>query len=76
MHFYANNSKIQSIMNDENKKKKCVLYDRDCIDCMECKFCDLDPQKLCDNCGKCLNVKDFASISVTFEGDEDKSTRR
>ncbi len=47
-------------------KEKCVLYDRDCIDCGECEFCDLDPTKLCDNCGKCLeglNV-DYAAIKI------------
>ena len=36
--------------------KKCVLYDRDCIDCGECDVCDLDPNKICDNCGKCAEV--------------------
>lgn len=47
-------------------KDKCVLYDRDCIDCGECEFCDLDPTKLCNNCGKCLeNVNmDYASIKI------------
>lgn len=34
--------------------KKCVLYDRDCIDCGECDRCDLDPEKICDNCMKCV----------------------
>lgn len=47
-------------------KEKCVLYDRDCIDCGECEFCDLDPTKLCDNCGKCLeNLNmDYAAIKI------------
>lgn len=44
--------------------QKCILYDRDCIGCMECEVCDLDPTKICDNCGKCLNVKDFATIKI------------
>jgi hypothetical protein len=35
-------------------KKDCVLYDRKCIGCGECDMCDLDPQKKCDNCGKCI----------------------
>ena len=34
--------------------KKCVLYDRECISCNECNICDLDPDKICDNCGKCI----------------------
>lgn len=39
-------------MND----KKCVLYDRACIECGECNVCDLDPGKICDNCGKCIGL--------------------
>ncbi len=44
--------------------QKCVLYDRDCIGCMECETCDLDLNKICDNCGKCLDIKDFATIKI------------
>ena len=33
----------------------CILYDRDCIVCGECDRCDLDPEKICDNCMKCIN---------------------
>ena len=32
---------------------KCVLYDRECIECGECNICDINPDKVCDNCGKC-----------------------
>ena len=32
----------------------CVLYDRECIGCGECDRCDLDPEKICDNCMKCI----------------------
>ena len=46
------------------EKKKCVLYDRDCISCGECEFCDLDPLKICDNCGACLKMDDFATIKI------------
>ena len=49
---------------DEMETQKCVLYDRDCIGCLECEMCDLDPNKVCDNCGKCLDIKDFASIRI------------
>lgn len=35
-------------------KKECLLYDRECIDCGECDRCDLDPEKICDNCMKCV----------------------
>ena len=36
----------------------CVLYDR------ECEICDLDPNKVCDNCGKCIEMDDVASIKI------------
>lgn len=36
--------------------KRCVLYDRMCIECGECNLCDLDPSKICDNCGKCIGL--------------------
>lgn len=55
-------------MNNKEEVKshmqKCVLYDRDCIGCLECETCDLDPDKVCDNCGKCLDIKDVASIKI------------
>ena len=35
--------------------RQCVLYDRECIGCGECDRCDLDPNKICDNCMKCVN---------------------
>lgn len=44
--------------------QQCVLYDRECIGCMECETCDLDPDKICDNCGKCLDIKEFATIRI------------
>jgi len=46
--------------------KKCVLYDRECIDCNECNICDLDPNKICDNCEKCLELsdKDYKEIII------------
>ena len=42
----------------------CVLYDRDCTGCLECEMCDLDPDKICDNCGKCLDFRDDAVIKI------------
>lgn len=49
---------------EEGKTKKCVLYDRDCIGCGECEMCDLNPLKVCDNCGKCINMQDVATIKI------------
>lgn len=47
------------------ENKKCVLYDRDCIDCGECDRCDLDPDKICDNCMKCVNGdNDYRGIEI------------
>ncbi len=34
--------------------KKCVLEDKTCIECGECDICDLDRNKICDSCGKCI----------------------
>lgn len=48
----------------KNVKKECELYDRECIGCGECEICDLDPYKICDNCGKCLEIKDDAVIKI------------
>lgn len=44
--------------------EECVLYDRKCIECGECDVCDLDPDKICDNCGKCLDIRDDAVIKI------------
>ena len=45
--------------------KKCILYDRDCIECGECEVCDLDSTKICDNCGKCIEIEsDYAEIEI------------
>ena len=38
----------------DSRRRQCVLYDRDCIDCGECNHCDLDSSKICDNCMKCV----------------------
>ncbi len=43
---------------------ECVLYDRECSGCMECEMCDLNPDKVCDNCGKCLDVRDYVTIKI------------
>lgn len=55
---------------------KCVLYDRDCIHCGECEFCDIDPTKICDNCGKCLDGynRDYVTFKIDkiiTEGEDD-----
>lgn len=57
------------------KYDKCVLYDRDCIGCGECEFCDLDMTKICNNCGECLKLqaeKDYATIKIEKIIEDDK----
>ena len=45
--------------------RQCVLYDRECIGCGECDRCDLDPEKICDNCMKCINGDaEYRGISI------------
>lgn len=46
-------------------KKECVLMDRECFDCGECDICDLNPNKICDNCCVCIDKNaDFKSIEI------------
>ena len=47
------------------KGEKCELYERDCIECGECDRCDLDKNKICDSCGKCIEpTKNFEIIKI------------
>ena len=47
------------------QQRMCVLYDRVCIGCGECDRCDLDPDKICDNCMKCVSGEiDYRAITV------------
>ena len=60
------------------KKKECVLYDRECIQCGECDRCDLNPDKICDNCGLCIDTaEDYNILPIDEirldEGTEEKS---
>ena len=58
----------------DKRGQKCVLYERECIGCLECEICDSDEGKICDNCGKCLNIQDDAIIKIDkiiMEEDED-----
>lgn len=47
--------------------KDCVLYDRACIECGECYRCDLDPEKVCDNCKRCI-VPDTDFLAIRIDG--------
>ena len=49
-----------------SEKKQCELYDRICIECGECSRCDLDPDKICDNCMKCVTGEaSYRAIAVS-----------
>ena len=48
-----------------SQSQKCILYDRECIQCGECR-CDLDPDKVCDNCMKCMiGDAEWRAIQIT-----------
>lgn len=49
------------------KQKLCLLVDdKICNGCGECDRCDLDPEKLCDNCMKCMgDAVDFRAITIS-----------
>ena len=52
-------------------RRKCVLYDdrRECIECGDCSICDLDPSKICDNCGKCIGLNgELEYLAVKVDG--------
>ena len=45
--------------------RQCVLYDRNCTGCGECDICDLDENKKCDNCGKCImDGREYNEIKI------------
>ncbi len=55
---------VEELTMEKIDRKECVLYDRECTGCMECEVCDLDENKICDNCGKCLEIHDSAVIKI------------
>ena len=52
-------------------RRKCVLYEErgECIECGDCIICDLDPSKICDNCGKCIGLNgDLEYLAIKVDG--------
>ena len=48
-------------MNKEEKMLNTSINDEDYDD-----TCDLDPNKICDSCGKCIEItEDYKSIEIT-----------
>lgn len=57
-------------MNKENTKK--ITNDSDYNECDD--YCDLDPNKICDNCCKCIETdKNYKIIKITKIITDDKS---
>jgi len=45
--------------------RQCIIEDRLCYECGECDICDLDSNKLCDNCCKCIDSDtDYKTIDI------------
>ncbi len=46
--------------------RKCILdEERNCMECGRCDYCDLDPEKICDNCCKCIEKNaDYSSVMI------------
>lgn len=45
--------------------EECMLYDRECVNCGECDMCDLEEDKRCDDCGKCIDSpEEFRSVDI------------
>ena len=43
----------------------CILEDRLCTECGECDICELDSNKICDNCCKCIDTdNDYSGIEI------------
>ena len=49
----------------------CVLYEErgECIECGDCSICDLEPSKICDNCGKCIGLNgELEYLAIKVDG--------
>jgi hypothetical protein len=45
--------------------RECLLESgKTCVDCGECAICDLDQNKICDNCCRCLGDADYNGVEV------------
>lgn len=48
-------------------EKHCILdEDSLCVDCGDCLVCDMDSEKLCDNCMRCVQKSnaDYLAIEI------------
>ena len=43
----------------------CIIEDRLCTECGECDYCEINADKICDNCCQCLSSEaDFRGIDI------------
>ncbi|AGA69298.1 hypothetical protein Desdi_1849 [Desulfitobacterium dichloroeliminans LMG P-21439] len=43
----------------------CVIEDRLCTECGECDCCELDSNKICDNCCQCIeSTADYVGVEI------------
>lgn len=47
--------------------KMCILEDKVCINCGDCERCDLDKNKICDNCEKCLKMPEGEYYEIVID---------
>lgn len=46
--------------------KECILEPgKECTECGRCNLCDLDENKICDNCCRCLGDADYSAVEIT-----------
>lgn len=49
--------------------KKCIIDNhKECINCNECNVCDLNPNKICNNCMECLNINNYDYKEIHIDG--------
>lgn len=47
----------------------CIFEEgKSCSDCGKCDICDLNPNRICNNCAKCLEKDGFDMRSITIDG--------
>jgi hypothetical protein len=48
------------------KGKECLFDEsKECDECGECEICDLEENKICDNCCRCLGDADYRAVEIT-----------
>ncbi len=48
--------------------KKCIFSSvKECNECGNCNICDLNSEKICDNCAKCMELQGIDTKAIGFE---------